>query len=88
MFRQGVGWSELRTLRFLGHTSLSLWAAKLWGAAENLRQAISTPISPRERTTYENAVSAIRMQLGEEIFAKTLAEGRSMTPDQALAAQG
>ena len=66
----------------------ALWAAKLWGAAESLRQAISAPISPLERVTHQCAVSAIRTQLGEETFAAAWAEGRSMTPDQALAAQG
>jgi predicted ATPase/class 3 adenylate cyclase len=69
-------------------TQAALWAAKLWGAAASLREAISAPISPIERATHECAVSAIRIQLGEETFAKALAEGRSMTPDQALAAQG
>jgi len=66
----------------------ALWAAKLWGAADSLRQAISAPIPPLERASRESAVSAIRTQLGEETFAAAWAEGRSMTPDQALAAQG
>jgi predicted ATPase/class 3 adenylate cyclase len=66
----------------------ALWAAKLWGAAESLRQIISAPISPLERATYENAVSAIRMQLSEETFDAAWTEGRNMTPDQALAAEG
>ena len=69
-------------------TQDALWAAKLWGAAESLRQAISAPIPPLERAPHELAVSAIRTQLGEETFAAAWAEGRSMTPDQALAAQG
>jgi len=69
-------------------TQGALWAAKLWGAAESLRQAISAPIPPLERATHERAVSAIRTQLGEGTFAAAWADGRSMTPDQALAAQG
>ena len=69
-------------------TQGALWAAKLWGAAESLRQAISAPIPPLERASHERAVSAMRTQLGEETFASAWAEGRSMTPDQALAAQG
>ena len=66
----------------------AVWAAKLWGAAEALREAIGAPIPPLERPTYECAVTAIRTQLGEETFAAAWALGRSMTPDQALAAQG
>ena len=66
----------------------ALWAAKLWGAAESLRQAISSPISPLELATYAWAVSAIRTQLGEETFLAAWHEGHGTTPDQALAAQG
>ena len=69
-------------------TQSALWAAKLWGAAESLREAISAPIPPLERATHDCSVSAIRTQLGEETFAKALAEGRGMTPEQALAAPG
>ena len=64
------------------------WAAKLLGAAASLREAISAPIPPLERAAHECAISAIRAQLGEEAFGATWAEGQSMTPDQALAAQG
>jgi hypothetical protein len=52
-------------------------AAKLWGAAESLREAISAPIPSGERAAHEYAVSAIRAQLGEERFAAVWAEGRS-----------
>src|SRR5207245_872812 len=40
------------------------------------------------RMIYEQLVAAARTQLGERGFAKTWAEGRSMSPEQALAAQG
>jgi tetratricopeptide (TPR) repeat protein len=66
-------------------TKGALRAAKLWGAAESLREAIGAPIPPLERATYERAVTAMRTQLGEETFAAAWAEGRSLTPDQALA---
>ena len=62
------------------------WAAHLWGAAEVLREAISAPRAPFERLNYEQAVAAARAQLGEKPFASSWAEGRSMTPEQALAA--
>lgn len=64
------------------------WAAHLWGAAEVLREAICAPRPPFERVRYERAVAAARAQLGEKAFAATWAEGRTMTPEQALAAQG
>ena len=64
------------------------WAVRLWGAAESLRQALSMPLPPVERATYEHSVATARTQLGEKAFAIAWAQGRTMTPEQALAAQG
>ena len=64
------------------------WAARLWGRALALREAMGAPISPVERASYERSVAAARALLGEKAFAAAWAEGRNMTPEQALAAQG
>ncbi len=64
------------------------WAARLWGAAEALREAMGAPISLVERASYEHLLTAARTQLGEKSFAAAWAVGRSMTPEQALDAQG
>jgi len=64
------------------------WSARLWGAAEALRDAIGAPLPPVYHTDYDRSVAAARAQLGEKSFAAAWAEGRSMTPEQALAAQG
>ena len=60
------------------------WAALLWGAAEPLPEshsvAIPLPIYERMRTT-------ARAHLGESAFEEHLAEGRAMTPEQAVAAE-
>ena len=73
------------------------WAARLWGAAESLRTVIGAEseqgglflmaLSPVERATYERSVAAAQIQLEKEAFATAWAEGRTMTPEQALAAQ-
>jgi predicted ATPase/class 3 adenylate cyclase/DNA-binding CsgD family transcriptional regulator len=63
-------------------------AARLWGLAEAQRAAMGVPISLVERASYEHAVTAARAQLGEKAFTKALAEGRTMTSEQALAALG
>jgi hypothetical protein len=60
------------------------WAAHLWGAAEALREAIGTPLPPVERVPYHWAVAAARTQLGEQAFATAWAEGRALSPEQAL----
>ena len=64
------------------------WAAQLWGAAESLREVMGAPIPPVYRADYERAVAAARAQLGEKAFAAAWVEGRTMTPEQALAAWG
>ena len=64
------------------------WAARLWGAAESLREAIGTPLPPVYGADYEHSVAATRTPLGERVFAAAWAEGRSMTPVQALDAKG
>ena len=64
------------------------WAAQLWGASEVLREASNIPVPLIEQADYERSVSAARAQLGERAFAAAWSEGRSMTAEQALAAQG
>ena len=64
-----------------------VWAARLWGAAEVLRETIGEPLSPVEHAFYESAIMDAHRRLGERAFAAAWAEGRTMTPDQALQAQ-
>jgi predicted ATPase len=63
------------------------WAARLWGAAESLRERYGIPLPPDEREYYEPAVAAVRIMLGEQAFSTAWAEGRVMTLEQVLAAQ-
>ncbi|MBI3460793.1 tetratricopeptide repeat protein, partial [Candidatus Acetothermia bacterium] len=62
-------------------------AARLFGAAEALRQVICSPLLPSERISYgyDHDVATLRTALGEEAFAKAWAEGRAMTLDQVIA---
>src|SRR5207244_2445804 len=61
------------------------WAARLWGAAGALREALGTPLPSVWRADYERSVAAARAQLGQKAFATAWAEGRTMTPEQVLA---
>ena len=74
-----TGWASLANV---------LWAAQLWGAAEALRETMGAPLPPVERATYEERVAAARSSIGKRIFSAYWALGRTMTPEQALAAQG
>jgi predicted ATPase/DNA-binding CsgD family transcriptional regulator len=63
------------------------WAVQLWGAAKALREAIGVPIPPVYHAEYEQLVATARTQLGEKAFATAWAQGRMMTPEQALTVQ-
>jgi len=63
------------------------WAACLWGMAEAQREAYGTPLAQVYHADYEQAIAAVRTQLGEQSFAAAWAEGRTMTPEQALTAK-
>ncbi len=64
------------------------WAARLWGAAETLRQSIGTPMAPVYRASYERALAASRQALGDQMFAAVWVQGRNMSAEQAVAVQG
>jgi len=59
------------------------WSALLWGAADNFPGSRSVAIP---QAISERARAAARTHLGASAFAQTLADGRAMTPAQALAA--
>jgi DNA-binding CsgD family transcriptional regulator len=63
---------------------LPTWVALLWGTAEPLRESQSLAIP---QTLYDRMVAVARRQLGEAAFTAAWARGRSMTPEQVLAAQ-
>jgi len=66
------------------------WAARLWGAAqamrENMRQSRVLSLPQAMRVRVEQARAAACTQLGEKAFNQALAEGRKMSPEQALSA--
>jgi DNA-binding CsgD family transcriptional regulator len=63
-------------------------AARLWGAAEALQEAIGSVVtaSPFVRSQYdhENFLDAVRSRLDEEAWEAAWAEGRAMSPEQAI----
>jgi tetratricopeptide (TPR) repeat protein len=59
-------------------------AARLYGAAEGLREAIGAPLPPAKRAEHDRSVAAVRTALGEQEFAAAWAEGRTMSIEQAV----
>jgi tetratricopeptide (TPR) repeat protein len=58
-------------------------AARLWGAAETLRESIGAPPTPEARPYYERSMAAARAQLGEAAWEAAFAEGSMMSPEEA-----
>jgi tetratricopeptide (TPR) repeat protein len=62
-----------------------LRAARLWGAADALREVIGYTQPVGEARLYEPYMSAARSELGETAFLAAWEEGRAMTEEQAIA---
>ncbi len=59
-------------------------AARLYGAADALREKISIAMTPVEKTEYDRLVSELRSSMDEEGFTLAWADGRLMSADQAI----
>src|SRR5205814_213515 len=57
--------------------------ARLFGAAEALREAMHLPLPPVDRGDYQSIPTA-RESLGEAVFAAAWAEGRAMALKEAV----
>jgi hypothetical protein len=60
-------------------------AARLWGAAEQLRVKLGCRPAPAARATYDRLRAQVRTQLGEGAFASAWAAGEALLLDQAIA---
>jgi non-specific serine/threonine protein kinase len=59
-------------------------AARLFGAANQLRDALSLRSKPADQECYDHHAATTRTGLGEAAFAAAWAEGQAMTLDQAI----
>ena len=60
-------------------------AARLFGAAETLREVIGAPLPPSYRVSYDENVGSLRAHLAAAPVAATWAEGRAMSLEEAVA---
>lgn len=60
-------------------------AVRLWGATEALREEISSPLAPSDRSRQGRRVEQVRAQMGENSFAEAWAAGRAMSLEQTIA---
>ena len=60
-------------------------AARLWGAAASLREAMGSPLLPTDRAAQERSIANVRAAMGEEAFTASWQEGQAMTLQQVFA---
>ncbi|HJQ30342.1 MAG TPA: LuxR C-terminal-related transcriptional regulator, partial [Rubrobacter sp.] len=66
-----------------GSQGLPVRSARLWGAAESLRETIGATLSPVEQRVHKPYVEAARQELGEVAWEEAWAEGKAMTVEEA-----
>jgi predicted ATPase/transcriptional regulator with XRE-family HTH domain len=71
----GIAWSLEGLASALGAQGHLLHAARLFGAAHALREAIGAPLPAVDRAWYERDLGIIKEGLGEQAFAAALAAG-------------
>jgi hypothetical protein len=60
-------------------------AARLWGAADALREVLGVRWVADQRKMHEPHLQSIRSRSDEELWARAWEEGRAMTGDDAIA---
>lgn len=70
--------------RIAGERNQAVRAARLWGAAEGLRESIGAPLPTSERELFEPHIVATRHQLGEAAWVEAWEGGRAMTMEEAV----
>ncbi|MDQ3238287.1 MAG: tetratricopeptide repeat protein [Actinomycetota bacterium] len=67
-----------------GSQGQAVRSARLWGAAEALREAIGVQLAPVERTAYARYIAVARSRLDDEAWQAAWAEGRMLSPAEAV----
>ena len=63
----------------------SLCAARIWGAAERLREEVGSPLAPNDRPRIDRRVAAARAALRDDsAFDRAWQDGRTLTLEQAM----
>ena len=83
--KENIAWCLEGLAGVAGAQGRPVQAARLYGAAEFLRDVIGIPLPLPYQVHYERMLAAARAQLDEAAFATAWAEGRSLSLEQAIA---
>ncbi len=82
--KRGIAYSLERFGGLAAANGLHGRAARLFGAAEALRELINAPLSPAERAEYEHQVSTVRTALTPSVLEAAWGQGRILTLEEAI----
>ena len=82
--RQGIAESLVACAGLSAEADRLEDAARLWGAAERLREEYGTPQAPNDLAAHDSAVGACNA-IDKESLTSAWTEGRAMTEEQAIA---
>jgi predicted ATPase/DNA-binding XRE family transcriptional regulator len=77
--------AALQAQQSMDSESRLLRSARIFGAAERLRDISGALVLSFQRRSYERGVATLRAQLDQALLAESWAEGRSMTLNEAVA---
>ncbi len=83
--RRGVAESLEGLARVAGVQGQPEPAARLFGLAEALREAIGAPLLPHDRSRYAATLATAREQLTEDAWKRAWASGRAASVEEAVA---
>jgi predicted ATPase/DNA-binding winged helix-turn-helix (wHTH) protein len=82
---RGIAWSLEVFADLLAAAGLADGAARLWGAAEGQLGKVGGSLAPSIRWVRDRHIACARAAIGETSFETARAEGRAMSPAQAIA---
>lgn len=82
--KQGIGCALLEIADISARQEQIERAARLWAAAETLREAMGASLPPYMQAGYQRKVAAARDSLGETPFESAWEQGRTLTVEEAI----
>jgi non-specific serine/threonine protein kinase len=82
---RGIAWSLEVFAGLSAAAGLADGAARLWGAAEGLLESVGGSLAPSIRWVRDRYIEHARTSVGETAFEAARAEGRAMSPLEAVA---
>jgi hypothetical protein len=82
----GIAWCLEKLALMAQNLGQNTRAARLYGAASGIRRSIDSVIDPADQPEYEQNLTALQRDLGEDDYRLSWAEGLAMSLDEAVAA--